>query len=124
MELQRCRVQGWLHYGRCPISLVQSGEIAREHIAEKSILDDRPCEPSSCDETHPCRHMLAEDRARKARNAKIEAEREAMYKSEEAKRVEEQTKTQNATLAALLEVVRKLDDKTAVEAPPEPKKKS
>lgn len=125
MELARCNAQGWLHYGRCPISLVQSGEIAAGHIAAASILEDRPCPPNSHDETNPCPHMLAEDRARKERNAKVEREREAMYKSEEAKRLEEQSKTQNATLAALAEVLRRLDEKTEPrepEAKPEPEK--
>lgn len=111
-QFAKARFHGWFQLGSCPLARVAAGELSPSHFRAQSILKDRPCAPGTCSEKEPCKHALAEIEARRAAQAKANAELERKY----AGAAERQIEAQREQTAALVEAL------TSALGPKEPAK--
>lgn len=80
------RALGWIPVGECPAAMVANGVIAPHTVLADEARDGRPCDRSILGiRNPPCRHYLAEDAARVAKQKAKQAEREEAAKTEEAR---------------------------------------
>lgn len=73
---------GWYRPDQCPVALLATSELLPAQIVDRSLLDERPCDPSSYGPEKPCKHALSEKAARTARHLAAETERMKGFQSE------------------------------------------
>jgi hypothetical protein len=105
----KARYFGWFPVWSCPLALLSTGELKRGQIVDRSLLEQKPCEPGSYSEQKPCPHCVSETDARRARHAADEVERyknyvDATEKTISANRqdMREQTETLAKAIASAL----------------------
>jgi hypothetical protein len=94
--------RGWFMAAACPLASLASGELRREHIVAKDILDQPVCKPGTYSEDQPCPHCKAEIKARRDLNARLEAERSAAYRDPTEKLIEANAAIAEKNNAALI----------------------
>jgi hypothetical protein len=94
----KARYFGWLLVGSCPLAAVLAGDLQKGQIIAKEIRDlptNQACAHGSYGEFKPCQHYRAEEKARKALQAKESTRIEKANRSEADKLIsaqQEQTK--------------------------------
>jgi len=98
-QSQRAKIRyfGWYPIGACPLALLLTGNLKRSNFVDQSLLGDKPCEHGTYSESKPCKHALAEERARKALNVENQNEIIRNYKDTGEKTLEA-TREQTAAL--------------------------
>lgn len=105
----KARYHGWIERGVCPVDaamtdLIKPQRLVSDECREALKKGDR-CQRRRVDEA-PCKHWIAEEAARKARNAKADAARAEAAKSEATRSADQQTK-------ALFALAEKMAEKAA-----------
>jgi hypothetical protein len=112
----KARTLGWIPVGRCPVAMRMAGQIRPHQLADTTLRTlEKGCERSS--EERPCPHYFMEEKARKARHARAQAEIAAQYKSDADKLIASQ---KQATTDIVTGVAGVLADaiKSVVQPPP------
>lgn len=82
----KMRYFGWIRVGECPIAARVAGRLQKHQIVAKDLRDAKDaCEAGTCSEDRPCRHYELERDARRARQAKAQAARDATMRTEAEK---------------------------------------
>lgn len=105
-QLGKARALGWFMPGACPCALLASRELKREHFLSREVLEGTPCTGSYSYENQ-CPHSIAEQKARRSKNAEHEAERELKMKGEATLSLEatrDMTKQVGAAVQKLVEM--------------------
>lgn len=87
-RMRKARHFGWYMPGQCPCALMATGELSPDHIVDRSLIGQQPCEPGTYSFERRCKHSLSERAARAAQNKAIQDERELAMKPDAAKSVE------------------------------------
>jgi hypothetical protein len=113
-QMAMARFWGWYKLDECPCALVAVGtlhhtrlcnrELVRESGGEATALNTA-CQPGTYNEDRPCPHARAEKQSRMDRNARLEADKEGQYKTEERKRFEAQQDNHSALMTKLTEAI-------------------
>jgi hypothetical protein len=102
-ELAQDRFLGWFWTGACPVALLNTGNLQKHHIVEKSLLTEQPCQPGTYGEEHDrhCPHVKLERAARQKKRAQEEIDRAAAYKDSTDKLIEAQRDNQDKLIEAI-----------------------
>lgn len=98
---QKARALGWFPIASCPISLLKTGALLREHFVERSLLNQEACDHGSYSIVEPCPHARAEREARTRAHNRREHARDASFKDPSLKLIE----AQQAQTTALVEAI-------------------
>ncbi len=101
----KARFYGWFRPGACPCALLATGELGRNHIADKSIIGAQACQPGTYSEKEMCPHALAELAARRKRHEDRENAREANFRTKEDKILDGQRQQTEALTKAMETVI-------------------
>lgn len=126
----KARSFGWFPLADCPVALLRTGMIAKEHIAAAELLDAQPCQHGTHSLDKPCPHAIAERDARAARQrAKTDAIISAHESADEKLVKAQQAQTamllasQQAQTVAIVAGIRELvPDARPIDPPPAPRK--
>lgn len=86
-QMAKARHFGWIEVGHCPGALVLSGRIEKHHLASDSAKASvtSPCAHGTYGASKWCPHYMAEEQARKARQAKFQGKRDRDFMPEAEK---------------------------------------
>lgn len=70
---RKARFYGWYRKQECPVALLSTGQMHRDHFVDQALLNATPCEHGSYSLRSPCPHALAEQTARRAANEVTQA---------------------------------------------------
>lgn len=90
----KARHNGWIERNTCPVDAVMSGAIKKQRLVAQESRDalakGTRCARWKYGEV-PCKHFVAEEKARKARNVAEDAKRSEAVRSESVKNADKQT---------------------------------
>ena len=101
-QIATARNHGWFCLDECPRALVATGTISERSIVDKSQHGEAPCDPGTYSADRMCRHAQAELKARRARNVKLEANREQAHKNDTQKLIDAHRGDNQALIDALI----------------------
>jgi len=105
--LAKARYLGWFMPGQCPVALLATGEMKRNHFVDQSLIGQAPCDPKSCSYENQCQHSLAERAARMAVTKATHDKREKAMKGDATLNLEAtqaMTKTVTEAVTKLVEI--------------------
>jgi hypothetical protein len=95
------RYFGWYPIGSCPLALVLTGTMRKSHFVDQSLLSERPCEHGTFSVDKPCKHALAEWRARQKQQAAVMDEVEKNFRDPNEKIVDATREQTQAIVGAV-----------------------
>lgn len=100
--MSKARAHGWFQPGACPCALLSTGEMTKHHLVSEEVRKGQACKPGTYSYEAPCPHSLAETAARRAKNAAVQAQREATMKDSGTKHLEATQALTEKVVEALL----------------------
>ena len=105
--LAKARHLGWFMPGACPVALLGTGEMNRNHFVDQTLVGQTPCDPKSCSYENQCKHSKAERAARMAVTQAIHDKREKAQKGDATLNLEAtqaMTRTVTEAVTKLVEI--------------------
>lgn len=87
-QKSKMRHFGWYALGDCPLALLATGALTKDHFVDQSILTQSPCERGTYGVDKPCPHCISERDARRKQHAADEAEKLASFRDASEKTVD------------------------------------
>lgn len=107
-QLMKARFLGWFASGDCPAALLGTGRLKPDHIVNKSIIGQLPCEQGTYDRDNPCKHTKLEQAARREQNAEDDRVMAIQYKDQGQKMLEAQAEQTKQIIEANRQGMREL----------------
>lgn len=98
---------GWLRVDCCPVQMLAAGFDPKK-LVDKSLIGQPSCVRGSFSEEQPCPHLLAEEKARQAKQAAKMEKAEKTYKSDTDKMIEANREIASKQNVAMIEALEKV----------------